>query len=267
MISMFLPASAGEEFLTGTAVSDTEMLPEETPGREAYLTENEEVPAFDAGTVLSDVLSEEELKEVLQMPDAYFSAQPIDEEVFSRIDGRTYPEDCSVSLDELRYLRVLHYNFDHEVQAGELIVHADLADIFLEIFRALFDEEYEIYSMYLPEEFWAGDVQATDTASMEANNTSAFSYRRIASSGNLSNHAEGRAIDINPLQNPYVEKNQDGSLSCEPADAVSYLDRSSGLEHVITCDDFCCQLFLDYGFTWGGSWNSPVDYQHFERKW
>ncbi len=213
------------------------------------------------------VLTEEEARAALDDPAPFFYAEEISDEIFDRIDGKTYPEGCPVSLDDLRYLKVLHYNFDHELQVGELIVNTDLSETFLEIFRELFEEEYEIYSMYLPEEFWKGDASSTDTASIAANNTSAFSYRVTQMSGNLSNHATGRAIDINPLQNPYIEVEADGSIICDQEESLPYLDRSGGYAHMITADDPCYQLFSDYGFTWGGNWSNPIDYQHFERTW
>ncbi len=216
---------------------------------------------YAAGTVLHG----EQAQDAALNPDVWFAAEPISDEVFARIDGKTYPEDCPIPLDELRYLKVLHYNFDHEIQVGELIVNTALAEEVLEIFRDLFDSEYEIYSMYLPEEFWDTDALTTDAASIEADNTSAFSYRVIESSGNLSNHARGRAIDINPLENPYLEFDAGGNIICDHEASLPYLDRGSGLDHMITYDDCCYQLFAQRGYIWGGSWNNPIDYQHFEK--
>ena len=86
----------------------------------------------------------------------------------------------------------------------------------------------------------------------------------ITTSGNLSKHAYGRAIDINSQQNPYVTYNN-GYGSCAHGNAQQYLDRSSGLPHVITHDDICYQIFTQLGFTWGGDWGNPKDFQHFEK--
>ncbi len=216
---------------------------------------------YAAGTVLY----EEQAQDAVLNPDDWFTAESISDEVFARIDGKTYPEDCPIPLEELRYLKVLHYNFDHEIQVGELIVNTALAEEILDIFRELFAAEYEIYSMYLPEEFWDTDALTTDAASIEADNTSAFSYRVIESSGNLSNHARGRAIDINPLENPYLEFDAGGNVICDHEASLPYLDRESGLDHMITYDDCCYQLFAGRGYTWGGSWSNPIDYQHFEK--
>ncbi|MCL1847202.1 MAG: M15 family metallopeptidase, partial [Coriobacteriia bacterium] len=187
------------------------------------------------------------------------------DDIYLKINGRSYVENPYVSLDDLRYLKLLHYNFDHNIQIGELIVSAELADEFLEIFQELFYEEYEIFSMYLVEDFWKEDTIITDDESCFANNTSAFSYREITYGGSLSMHAFGEAIDINPLQNPYVEY-YNGEPWWLDSNADDYIDRSAGLPHMIDYDDACYQAFASRGWTWGGDWWSPKDYQHFE-KW
>ncbi len=193
-----------------------------------------------------------------------FVKSEIDDEILDRILGKSYVENPDIAPDQLRYLKVAHYNFDHEVQTGELIVNAALADEFLEIFEELYEAEYEIQSMYLIDNYWTGDAEESDTASIEENNTSAFCYRTILSSGNLSNHALGGAIDINPMQNPYVTFDSDGNAVVYHKNAEEYIDRSQLREHMITQQDVCYQIFIEHGFRWGGDWNNPKDYQHFE---
>ena len=150
--------------------------------------------------------------------DKYFQAYEIVEgdAIYNRIIGKSYQPNDYVALSDLRYLKVLHYNFE-------------------------------------------GDYN-----SIEHNNTSAFCFRNATGSGNLSKHAYGRAIDINSQQNPYVTYNN-GYGSCAHGNAQQYLDRSSGLPHVITHDDICYQIFTLRGFTWGGDWGNPKDFQHFEK--
>lgn len=213
-----------------------------------------------AGTVIDeDTLDFEHLS-------AYFVIREIGADIFQYINGKSYVENPDISLEELRYIKLLHYNFDHKIQVGELIVNADIAEDVSHIFQELFWQEYEIQSVYLIDHYWTGDGVSTDTRSIAQNNTSAFNYRVVPGTNRLSNHAMGYAIDINPLQNPYVTYNEDGSFRTYYQDMEKYLDRSSGLPHLITREDICYQIFTKYGFTWGGDWSGEKDYQHFQKK-
>jgi hypothetical protein len=194
----------------------------------------------------------------------HFVSSEISENVQTRIVGKSYQENADISLDDLRYLKVLHYNFAHQIQVGELIVNAVLAEDFLEIFQELFENEYEIQSMYLIDDYWTGDPTSTDSLSITNNNTSAFCYREITWGGELSRHAFGRAVDINPQQNPYVDYSA-GKPYWANENANSYIDRTTGAAHMITHDDICFRLFAEHGFEWGGDWYPIVDYQHFEK--
>ncbi len=197
----------------------------------------------------------------------YFQAYEIKTEgaVYGRINGKSYRDNPDVALSDLRYLKVLHYNFNHELQVGEIIVNKGLADEALEIFREFYDAEYEIQSMHLVDNYWTGDGESSDSASIDKNNTSCFNYRPVTGGGKLSNHAYGFAIDINPQQNPYVSY-RDGKARWSHENANDYIDRSTGLPHVITHEDLAFKVFSAHGFSWGGDWNNPKDYQHFEKK-
>lgn len=221
----------------------------------AIITNWETIPA---GTVISAASID------FNNLNQYFVAYEISDEVFNYINGKSYQENPHVGLDDLRYLKLLHYNFNHELQVGELIVAADLQSDFIGIFTELFQAEYEIQSMYLPDRYWTGDPTTTDSASIDVNNTSCFMYRPATGSGNLSKHAYGHAIDINPQQNPYVSYTS-GSPVWSHENANDYIDRTTGLPHVITEEDICYQIFIKYGFTWGGAWTNIKDYQHFQK--
>lgn len=186
-----------------------------------------------------------------------FYSEELSAEVQQRIMGISYQENDNISLGELRYLRVLHMGFDGQAHIGELLVNVSIATDVLEIMRELFENGYAIEKMVLVDAYGADDEQ-----SMEDNNTSAFNYREIAGSSKLSRHSLGLAIDINPLYNPCV-KNSGASIS--PANAGDYADRSQTFAHKIDENDLCYRLFLEHGFTWGGSWHSLKDYQHFEK--
>ncbi len=211
-----------------------------------------------AGTVLA----EEEVD--LSQKSNYFLAYEISDDVYGVINGKSFQEGTEVTLADIRYIKVLHYNFEHKLQVGELIVATALQEDFINIFMELFDAEYEIQTMYLADNYWTGDPTSTDSASIDENNTSAFLYRPATGSSKLSKHAYGRAIDINPQQNPYVSY-KSGSPVWSHENANDYIDRTTGLPHVITHDDVCYQIFKKYGFTWGGDWNTIKDYQHFEK--
>ncbi len=217
------------------------------------------IPNMEAGAIVDRALVD------MGQLDQYFVANEISEDIFQFINGMSYVENPNISREQLRYIKVLHYNFNHEVQVGELIVNANIAEDVRNIVRELFEQEYEIQSMYLIERFWTGDGSSSDRSSIENNNTSAFNYRTIAGTDQLSNHALGYAIDINPLQNPYVAYNADGSFREIYPEMERFIDRANGEPHMIGHEDVCYQIFTRYGFTWGGDWADPIDYQHFEK--
>ncbi|MBQ7658479.1 MAG: M15 family metallopeptidase [Butyrivibrio sp.] len=190
-----------------------------------------------------------------------FYYEPISNEIFKRISGISYPVDCTVSLDELRYVGLKYVDFNGEIQTGELICNKALAQDMVEIFYELCTNDYRIESVKLVDEF-GGD----DTASMLANNTSCFNYRVVEGTTRLSNHAYGRAIDLNPFYNPYVTYNKDGTTNISPEGSEAYADRSASFPYKIDENDLAYKLFKEHGFKWGGDWNNSKDYQHFEKK-
>ncbi len=189
-----------------------------------------------------------------------FYYEPISNEIFKRISGISYPADCSVPLDDLRYLSLLYNDFNGDTQTGEMICNKSIAEDLLEIFCELYQNGYQIESIRLIDEY-NGD----DTASMLANNTSCFNYRVVEGTTRLSNHAKGIAVDLNPFYNPYITYNKDGSINISPEGSEAYADRSSSFPYKIDENDLAYKLFKEHGFTWGGNWNSVKDYQHFER--
>jgi hypothetical protein len=122
-----------------------------------------------------------------------------------------------------------------------------------EAFRALFQARFPIKRMQLVD-VYGGD----DGRSMAANNTSGFNCRTVEGSPSWSEHAYGRAIDINPIQNPFV---QDGRVS--PSAGGRYLERSRRAKGLVRTDDAVVRAFAAIGWGWGGYWTSSKDYQHF----
>ena len=215
---------------------------------------------IDAGTILD----ENELDP--DDPGKYFKSYEISDDIFERIygDNKSYKTYCTVPREDLRYLKLLHRGFDGKVHVGELMVNKAIADELLEIFMILFQNDYQIESMYLVDDF-----DADDRSSIDANNTSAFNFRTITDNPDvLSYHAMGVAIDINPINNPYIWLDENGSWTYEDRDAELYLDRNASdaaIRHMINHDDLCYKLFTERGYTWGGDWDDPKDYQHFEK--
>ncbi len=197
-----------------------------------------------------------------------FYYEPLSDNLRRYITGVSYPavsteEEAAalvVGYDDLRYVHVLHYDFEGNPMEGELICNEYIAQDLVEIFYELYYNEYQLERMVLIDEY-DGD----DTASMEDNNTSCFNYRVVEGSESLSKHAYGLAIDVNPFYNPYVTYDKDGTERVSPAAALEYADRSAGFPYKIDEEDLCCRLFKEHGFIWGGNWNSLKDYQHFQK--
>lgn len=197
------------------------------------------------------------------LEEEHFYYAPLTEAQKEYITGCSYPdttEKLAISYDDLVYLNVIHYDFDGNLAEGELICNIYIAEDLKEIFYELYLNKYPIERMKLIEEY-GGD----DTKSMEDNNTSCFNYRVVDGSTNLSKHAYGVAIDINPFYNPYVVFKSDGSVYISPKGSEIYVDREEEFPYKIDEDDLCYKLFKEHGFTWGGSWKSSKDYQHFQK--
>jgi hypothetical protein len=169
--------------------------------------------------------------------------------------GVSWREGCPVGLDELRMLELRYWGFDGRAhKGGRLVIHVRYARKVLEAFRALFESRFPIQRMELVDEYGADDNR-----SMEANNTSAFNCRlRAESTTTWSEHAYGWAIDINPVQNPYVSS---GGTAYPPA-ARAYTDRSDVRPGMLVEGGDAVAAFDAIGWGWGGRWSSPVDYQH-----
>ncbi len=130
------------------------------------------------------------------------SISPIGVEIKNRmIKGNSWRKGCPVSLNDLRYLRVKYINFSGEDKMGELVVHKEVSDELVEIFEVLYNTGYPIRKMKL-----VSDYKGNDWQSIESDNTSAFNCRKATGSKKWSKHSYGKAIDINPIENPYISR-------------------------------------------------------------
>lgn len=163
----------------------------------------------------------------------------------------TWAPDCPVGLDDLRYLRLSFWGFDDEAHTGEMIVHASVAEDVVGVFRRLHELRFPIEEMRVVD---APELDAPPTG--DGNNTTSFVCRPAVGSGSWSEHAFGRAVDVNPFHNPYVR----GDLVL-PELASAYADREWRRPGMVTPE--VVEAFRGIGWGWGGDWTSPVDPMHF----
>ncbi|MEW6472402.1 MAG: M15 family metallopeptidase [Actinomycetota bacterium] len=180
------------------------------------------------------------------------SVKEIDAATAARLTASWRP-GCPVPLRDLRLVTITHWGFDGQPRPGELVVHAAHAEGIQRVFGELFAAAFPIDQVRLVDEF-GGD----DDRSMAANNTSAFNCRRVRGSTRWSQHAYGRALDINPVQNPYVTP--DGAVL--PPAGREFLRRDASRQGLVVARGPVVAAFGRIGWRWGGAWSNP-DYQHF----
>jgi D-alanyl-D-alanine carboxypeptidase len=174
----------------------------------------------------------------------------------NRLAGSSWHPGCPVALSDLRLLRIAYWGFDRRKHVGTMIVAASAVGPVRRVFEELFRERFPIRRMRLIDDFGGSDY-----ASIEADNTSAFNCRRATGSNRFSEHAYGRAIDVNPIENPYVFP--DGTSV--HAASRPYLDRSRHRRGMAYDGGVLVEAFASAGWSWGGKWKppSPTDLQHF----
>ena len=161
---------------------------------------------------------------------------------------------CPVELADLRRVEVAHVGFDGARRDGRIIVHRDHAAAIAQVFTTLLLARFPIERIEPIDAYGADDER-----SMAANNTSGFNGREIARlPGVWSEHAYGRAIDLNPVQNPYLVGDQ-----VFPSAGAAHLDRTRDAPGMIHPDGPVVRAFAAIGWSWGGLWKDPVDYHHF----
>lgn len=183
------------------------------------------------------------------------SIERIDAGTRTRMTGVSWHRGCPVGFAGLRLLTASHWGFDGRLHRGRLVVTRDAAAAILQTMRSLYRLRFPIRQMRLVDAY-GGD----DHRSMAADNTSSFNCRTVAGSdGVWSEHAYGRALDLNPLENPYVTES--GYVS-PPAGAL-FADRSRHRRGMVHRDGPVVAAFAAAGWEWGGDWPWPKDYQHF----
>ncbi|MFC5382715.1 M15 family metallopeptidase [Aquipuribacter nitratireducens] len=169
----------------------------------------------------------------------------------------TWEPACPVTADELRWVRVVFWGFDARTHTGELLVHADAADAVVSAFAAMHAERFPLEQVRIVR---ADELDAPPTG--DGNTTSAFVCRPVTGGGSWSEHAFGRAVDVNPFHNPYERGDGDDRVVI-PELATAYTDRSRELPGMLDEDSAAVAAFRAAGWTWGGDYRSLKDWQHF----
>jgi len=213
-----------------------------------------------AGAVLVQCSSAPPPPEATSPPSAAAPTAPAaatDQPVSAADLGPSWHPGCPIDPQDLRRVEVTYLGFDDQTHRGDLIVNQDLAADVVAIFDQGLQLRYPIEKIRTLDSYPGAD----DELSMEDNNTSAFNCRDVPGTGRWSQHAFGRAIDLNPLLNPDIDR----TGAFQPKNAAPYLDRNRTDPGVLHAGDAAARVFTDRGWRWGGDWRTPKDYQHFER--
>jgi hypothetical protein len=187
-------------------------------------------------------------------PDLRWEVSELPAAVRTEMTGVSWHPGCPVSLDHLRLVVLTHRGFDGRLHRGELVVHRAVTADLRTAFEAAYADDFPLAKVVRVDAYGGSDDR-----SMADNNTHAFNCRRITGGTSWSEHAYGTAIDLNPVQNPYVR----GSTVLPPA-GRDYLDRSDVRPGMLVEGSAVIDAFDDRGWIWGGRWNTLKDYQHLE---
>ena len=186
-------------------------------------------------------------------PQFVASYEALPDWLVAKMTGVSLHEGCPVGRQGLALLYVTHWSLEGEAVTGSLVVAKEAAPKLQQVFERLYEAKFVVERMD-PVHTFGG----SDDASMAANNTSAFNCRKVTGGKGWSEHSYGRAIDINPLRNPYVR----GKLVL-PKEGQPFVERDGAVPGVIVDGDAVVAAFAEIGWKWGGHWTKLKDYQHF----
>ena len=181
------------------------------------------------------------------------SVRPIPAATARAMTGVSWRPGCPVALRDLRLVRVAHVGFDGRVHTGRLVVRSDVARAVVSVFRRLYAAGFPIRRMRLVDRY-----DGSDFRSIEADNTSAFNCRYVDGTTRWSEHAYGRAIDVNPIENPYVANGRTSHRA-----SLRFVRRTPCRRGMACPGNVLVRAFRDAGWGWGGDWRGVKDYQHF----
>lgn len=177
--------------------------------------------------------------------------------------GTTWKPGCPVPLEDLRILHFNYWGFDHSLDRGPLVVNASVAEDVLWVFKQMYEAEFPIKKVALATEFKPARFELHRRITSHRSVTASFNCRPVVTAtgpgDDFSQHAYGLAIDLNPVQNPYVTV---GGFVRNRA-AEPYLDRGRHLEGMVHEGDIVFRSFAAIEWEWGGNWSGDKDYMHF----
>lgn len=188
-----------------------------------------------------------------------FSSSSIPEFIITSMRSKNiWNSNCPIPLERLKLLTLFHYDFNNNIVQGQMVVHEKIAKNTILIFQELLKIKFPIEKIKLIDNY-DGD----DELSMADNNSSCFNFRMIPNTDVISMHSYGLAIDVNPLQNPYIVDNSVANeLKIWPDSGKEYLNRNNQRAGMV---ERIVKIFAIHGLDiWGGNWNTPVDYHHFQ---
>jgi D-alanyl-D-alanine carboxypeptidase len=187
-------------------------------------------------------------------PQFRFHASALSPALRARMSKDSWHPGCPVTLDQLSYLRISYWGFDKRAHLGQMVVNAAVVGGLRHVFATLFKARFPIRHMWLVDRFGGSDYN-----SIQADNTSAFNCRDATGSTRWSEHAYGEAVDVDPIENPYVYANGTTTHSA----SIPYVNRSDVRPGMAVRGGTLVRAFASIGWGWGGDWPPPRDYQHF----
>ena len=187
------------------------------------------------------------------MEEPIIDSKMTEEEIFDGLSS-----ECPIEIkNRQQVVDVLYYSFDGMIHQGQIVVDRDLADDVNYAFQKALADKFPIQSVIpISHRNYRKNGRWDDDLSMQKNNSSAFNYRTVAGQSKPSNHAFGWALDINPVQNPYIKEDKILPLRAK------YEKSDPG---TLTHDSALTKALIERGWEWGGDWKTLKDYQHFEK--
>lgn len=176
-----------------------------------------------------------------------------------KIVSATFPDKFPLTTDDLRMVYVEFLGFDNKAHQGTLIVNQSVANDVLKVFQKLNKEKFPIRRMDAI--FGLQNIKGNNLSIYEQDNTVAFHARKeVSNRDKWSQHAYGLAVDLNPVENPYVSRK-----SITPPAGKNFLNRNEVRMGMVALNNVAYNAFAEIGWKWGGNWRTIKDYMHFSK--